>query len=136
MDELKAAGIEPFATLYHWDLPQALQDKYGGWQPSEISKAFGEYSGLMAKTLSDRVTHYDYDRVMYLRNGMMWQQHATAEGVPLKGNFYWSTMDNFEWINGYGDRFGLVHVDYKTQKRTPKLSASWYREAARRNTVV
>ena len=79
---------------------------------------------------------YDYDRMMYLRNGMMWQQRATAEGVPLKGNFYWSTMDNFEWINGYGDRFGLVHVDFKTQKRTPKLSASWYREAARRNAVV
>ncbi|MBP7621052.1 MAG: beta-glucosidase [Gemmatimonadales bacterium] len=356
VDELKAAGIEPFATLYHWDLPQALQDKYGGWQSPEVSKAFGEYGGLMAKTLSDRVTHfftinefkqvtetayrgvelhvqgktvrlmsapgilledgplnqvrhnallghglavqavramaragtkvgpaenmphavpiidspqhveaaaaatrelntyflvpmlegryddayleqagknapkftddemkiisspvdfvginvyipalavtasepsgyeavpfsvshpkmfsdwhrlapesqywsprllheiwkpkeiyitengcaaadevakdghvYDYDRVMYLRNGMMWQQRATAEGVPLKGSFYWSTMDNFEWINGYGDRFGLVHVDYKTQKRTPKLSASWYREAARRNAVV
>ena len=61
---------------------------------------------------------YDYDRVMYLRNGMMWQQRATAEGIPLKGSFYWSAMDNFEWINGYGDRFGLVHVDFKTQKRT------------------
>lgn len=357
VDELNAAGIEPFATLYHWDLPQNLQDKYGGWQSSEISKAFGEYSGLMAKTLSDRVRHfftinefkqvtetayrgvelhvqgktvrlmnapgilledgplnqvrhnavlghglavqavramaragtkvgpaenmphavpvidapdhvkaaaaatralnpyffvpmlegnydeaylkkagkdapkftdaemkiisspvdfiginvyiptmvvkasdqppgyeevpfsishpkmfsdwhrlapesqywsprllhelwkpkeiyitengcaaadelakdgnvYDYDRVMYLRNGMMWQQRATAEGVPIKGNFYWSTMDNFEWINGYGDRFGLIHVDFKTQKRTPKLSAQWYREAAGRNEVV
>jgi beta-glucosidase len=357
VDELKAAGIEPFATLYHWDLPQALQDKFGGWQSAEVAKAFGEYSGLVAQTLSDRVRYfftinefkqvtetayrgvelhvqgktvrlmsapgilledgplnqvrhnallghglamqairahgragtkagpaenmphavpiidspehvraamaatrelnnyfllpmlegryddaylkkagkdapkftedemkiisspvdfvginiyiptlavrasdkpsayeevpfpvshpkmfsdwhrlapesqywsprllhelwkpkeiyitengcaaadqvakdgnvYDYDRVMYLRNGMMWQQRATAEGIPIKGNFYWSTMDNFEWINGYGDRFGLVHVDFKTQKRTPKLSAQWYREAARRNAIV
>lgn len=46
VDELKAADIEPFATLYHWDLPQALQDKHGGWQSPEISKAFGEYGGL------------------------------------------------------------------------------------------
>ena len=45
-------------------------------------------------------------------------------------------MDNFECINGYGDRFGIVHVDFKTQKRTPKLSAQWFREAARRNAVV
>ncbi len=357
VDELNAAGIEPFATLYHWDLPQALQDKYAGWESPETAKAFGDYSGLMAKILGDRVKHfftinefkqvtetayrgvelhvqgktvrlmsapgillddgplnqvrhnallghglavqairemgrsgtkvgpaenmpqavpvidspehvkaaatatrelnpyflgpmlegryddayltkagknapkftdsemkiisspvdfvginiyiptiavkasdnssgyeempisvshpkmfsdwhrlapesqywsprllhelwkpkeihvtengcaaadelakdgnvYDYDRVMYLRNGMMWQQRATAEGIPLKGNFYWSTMDNFEWINGYGDRFGLVYVDFKTQQRTLKLSAQWYREAARRNAVV
>jgi beta-glucosidase len=357
VDELKAAGIEPFATLYHWDLPQALQDKYGGWQSGETAKAFGEYAGVMAKNLSDRVNHfftinefkqvtetayrgielhvqgktvrlmgapgilledgplnqvrhhallghgmavqavramgragtkvgpaenlghaipiidspeqvkaaeaatkalniyflgpmlegrydeaylkaagkdapkftdeemriigapvdfvginvyiplllvmasdqppgyrevpfsvshpkmfsawhrltpesqywsprllhsiwkpkeiyitengcaatdevatdgniYDSDRLTYLRNGLMWQQRATAEGIPLKGNFVWSAMDNFEWINGYGDRFGMVHVDFKTQKRTPKLSAHWFREAARRNAVV
>jgi beta-glucosidase len=45
-------------------------------------------------------------------------------------------MDNFEWTAGFGNRFGLVHVDFKTQKRTPKLSAAWFREAARRNAVV
>jgi beta-glucosidase len=73
---------------------------------------------------------------MYLRNGMMHQQRATAEGIPLKGSFYWSTMDNFEWTAGYGNRFGLVYVDFKTQKRTPKLSARWFHEAARRNAVV
>jgi beta-glucosidase len=60
---------------------------------------------------------------MYLRNGMMHQQRASAEGIPLTGNFVWSAMDNFEWTDGYGTRFGIVHVDFKTQKRTPKLSA-------------
>ena len=79
---------------------------------------------------------YDSDRVMYLRNGMMWQQRATAEGIPLKGNFYWSSMDNLEWTDGFGTRFGLVYVDFKTQKRIPKLSAAWFREAAKRSAVV
>jgi beta-glucosidase len=57
VDELKAAGIEPFATLYHWDLPQALQDK-GGWQTRDIPKAFADYAGTMAEKLSDRVRHF------------------------------------------------------------------------------
>lgn len=104
------------------------------WKPKEIYVT--ENGCAAADELAKDGNVYDYDRVMYLRNGMMWQQRATAEGIPLKGNFYWSTMDNFEWINGYGDRFGLIHVDFKTQKRTPKLSAQWYREAARRNAVV
>src|SRR5215831_10924777 len=57
-DALREAGIEPFATLYHWDLPQALQDRYGGWRSAETSKAFGEYAGYVAEQLGDRVGHY------------------------------------------------------------------------------
>jgi beta-glucosidase len=357
VDELRGAGIEPFATLYHWDLPQTLQDKYGGWQSREIPKAFAEYCGYVAEHLSDRVGHfftinefqtfvemghhgttlmvqgkpvrleiapglklepaalnqvrfhavlahglavqairarakpgtrvgpaevmytavpaidapehvraaelatrdlnaaylgvmlegqysdsflkaagknaprfteedlriisspldfvginvyvpkiyvlsadqppgyreipmnvshpkmfsswhtlgpevlywaprqlqsiwkireiyitengcaasdvvsadgqvYDSDRVMYLRNGMSHLQRATREGVPVKGNFVWSAMDNLEWTDGYGTRFGMIYVDFKTQQRIPKLSAMWYREASRRNAVV
>jgi len=57
VDELLANGIEPFATLYHWDLPQALQDK-GGWQSRDTAKAFGDYAGYIAARLSDRVRHF------------------------------------------------------------------------------
>jgi beta-glucosidase len=79
---------------------------------------------------------YDTDRVMFLRAYLTQLQRATADGVPVKGYFQWSLMDNFEWHQGFGDRFGLVYVDFKTQKRTPKLSAAWFREVARRNAVV
>src|SRR3712207_6594738 len=57
VDELLGAGIEPFATLYHWDLPQTLQDKYGGWQSAETAKAFAEYAGQVAVQLGDRIKH-------------------------------------------------------------------------------
>ena len=55
IDELLANGIEPYATLYHWDLPQALQDRVGGWQSSDTSKAFADYAGYVAARLTDRV---------------------------------------------------------------------------------
>jgi len=58
VDELKAAGIEPFATLYHWDLPQTLQEVNKGWQSRDTAKAFGDYAGYMAEKLSDRVHHF------------------------------------------------------------------------------
>jgi beta-glucosidase len=346
LDELLANGIEPFATLYHWDLPQSLQDQVGGWQSSETSRAFANYAGYVAERLSDRVKHfftvnecsrfvnlgygagidapglklpqaklhqvrhhvtlahglavqairahgragtkvgpaediaaclpaidtpanvraaeiatrelnagflgvilegkysdrfleyagkdaptytadelkiisspvdfvglniyapqyyvvasdrapgfavlpfpasfphmysdwlrvgpettywvprfaakvwnidaiyisengtsavdklaadgnvYDIDRIMYLRNYLAQLQRATSEGVPVRGYFLWSLMDNFEWTDGFEKRFGLYRVDFDTQLRTPKLSASFYRELIERNAVV
>jgi len=79
---------------------------------------------------------YDSDRVMYLRNYLTQLQRATADSVPVKGYFLWSLMDNFEWADGYTNRFGLHYVDYATQKRTPKLSAQFYREVISKNAVV
>ena len=79
---------------------------------------------------------YDTDRVTYLRNYLTQLRRATAEGVPVHGYFLWSLMDNFEWADGYTNRFGIHYVDYATQKRTPKLSADFYREVIKRNAVV
>src|SRR3954452_5099542 len=345
VDELLANGIEPYATLYHWDLPQSLQDRVGGWQSSETSKAFANYAGYVAKRLTDRVRNvftlneagrfvtfgyglgidapglklppaelnqvrhhvalghglavqaihaharagtavgpaeniaacfpaidtpanvraaeiatrelnagllgvilegkytdaflayagknapkfsadelkiisspndfvgltiyapqhyvvasehapgfrilpfptsfphmnvdwlrigpetlywvprlaakvwnikniyisengtsgaddvtadgsvYDMDRIMYLRNSLAQLQRATSEGIPVRGYFLWSLMDNFEWIYGFEKRFGLYRVDFETQLRTPKLSASFYRIIIERNAV-
>ena len=359
VDELKAANIEPFATLFHWDMPQALQDKGGGWQSRDTAKAFGDYAGYMADKLSDRIRHFftlnelstfvehghkngllapglklppgqlnqvrhhhvlghglavqairakgrpgtkvgpaehlistapiietaenikaaanamrefnagymtvmaegkytdaflakqgadapkftdeelkiigspidfigtniymihayvqaidaapgykvvagggftpppfrpfpkgypravypgsnetivfnlspeamywgtrqlvnvwgakeifitesgmpttdegdaggDVDRIVWLRTLLTQLQRATAEGVPVRGWFHWSTMDNLEWIFGFEPKFGLIRVDTKTLQRTPKLSAAWFRETARRNAV-
>ncbi|SCB44779.1 beta-glucosidase [Bradyrhizobium shewense] len=58
---------------------------------------------------------YDLDRIMFLRNYLSQMQRGTAEGVPIRGYFLWSLMDNFEWIFGYGKRFGLYRVDFETQ---------------------
>jgi beta-glucosidase len=344
IDELLANGIEPYATLYHWDLPQALQDRVGGWQSSETAKAFGNYSGYVAERITDRVKNiftvneagrfvnfgygwgidapglklpnaelnqvrhhvalghglavravrahgragtrvgvaeniaacvpaintpenirateiatrelnagflgvildgkytdgfleyagaaapkftadelriissptdfvglniyapqfyitatenkpfkvlpfpasfphmnsewlrigpetiywvpriaakiwnieniyisengtssedklaadgqvYDLDRIMFLRNYLTQLQRAIAEGVPVRGYFLWSLMDNFEWIFGYDKRFGLYHVDFQTQARVPKLSAAFYRDVVARNAI-
>ena len=79
---------------------------------------------------------YDSDRIMFLRNYLTMLQRATAEGVPVRGYFLWSLFDNFEWVDGYATRFGLIRVDYATQVRTPKLSAAYYAEVIRRNAVA
>jgi beta-glucosidase len=79
---------------------------------------------------------YDTDRVMFLRAYLSELQRATSEGVPVDGYFYWSSQDNFEWNAGFGNRFGVIYVDFGSQQRIPKLSAEWFREASRQNAVV
>lgn len=78
----------------------------------------------------------DIDRVMYMRQYLRNVQRAVSEGYPVVGYFPWSLLDNFEWACGYNKRFGMVRVDYATQKRTPKLSYYWYQQVIRHNGVV
>ncbi|MEW5940792.1 MAG: GH1 family beta-glucosidase [Chloroflexota bacterium] len=77
----------------------------------------------------------DPARLSCLRRHLEQVHRAIEAGIPVKGYFAWSLMDNFEWAFGYSKRFGLIHVDYETQKRTFKSSAKWYRESARRTAV-
>jgi beta-glucosidase len=72
---------------------------------------------------------------MYLRNYLTQLQRAVAEGVPVKGYFLWSLIDNYEWADGYDKRFGIIYVDFATQKRTPKLSAAFYKHVIAANRV-
>jgi beta-glucosidase len=78
----------------------------------------------------------DPRRVAYLREHLAAAARAVAAGVPLKGYFVWSLLDNFEWVHGYSKRFGLVYVDYPTQSRVLKSSAHWYSKVIAANAVV
>lgn len=70
---------------------------------------------------------HDADRVRYLAQHIQAVAVAIEEGVNMEGYMVWSLLDNFEWASGYAKRFGIVHVDYETQRRTLKDSALWYR---------
>ena len=74
----------------------------------------------------------DTERIEYVRTHLAALQQAMEAGVDVRGYFYWSLFDNYEWNSGYAKRFGLVHVDYEDQQRTLKDSAHWYRELIRK----
>ncbi len=78
---------------------------------------------------------HDADRLAYLAAHVRACHDALADGVDLRGYFVWSLLDNFEWAEGYHQRFGIVHVDFATQERTPKDSAIWYSNVVRTNEV-
>jgi beta-glucosidase len=78
----------------------------------------------------------DPERIAYFHGHLLAAREAIDAGVPLRGYFAWSLMDNFEWAEGYSRRFGIVHVDYSTLRRTPKDSARWYGEVIAQNAVV
>ncbi len=70
----------------------------------------------------------DAERINYVLTHLAALRDAMAQGVDVRGYFLWSLLDNFEWNSGYAKRFGIIHVDYATQQRTPKASARWYRD--------
>jgi beta-glucosidase len=77
----------------------------------------------------------DPDRVAYLRDHLAAAHQAIAAGVRLEGYHLWSLLDNFEWAQGFTQRWGIVYVDFTTQARTPKQSAHWYRDVIARNAI-
>jgi beta-glucosidase len=76
---------------------------------------------------------HDPQRVDYTRRYLLQLKRAMDEGTKMLGYFHWSLMDNMEWQNGYRDRFGLIHVDFTTQKRTIKEAGHWYRKVIESN---
>ncbi|MGI5479687.1 GH1 family beta-glucosidase [Streptomyces lavendofoliae] len=75
---------------------------------------------------------HDPERVAYLHGHLAAVHRALADGADVRGYFLWSLLDNFEWAYGYGKRFGIVHVDFASQRRTPKDSARWYADVIAR----
>jgi beta-glucosidase len=80
-------------------------------------------------------TMVDTERVAFVTEALAAVQRCLADGLDVRGYFYWSLMDNFEWVLGYGPRFGLVDVDPATFERRPKPSAQWFGSVARANAL-
>ncbi|WP_121746949.1 GH1 family beta-glucosidase [Streptomyces sp. E2N166] len=103
------------------ELLTGFRDRYGDRLPPVVITENGcSYEGLD-----------DQDRITYLDGHVRALHRALEAGVDVRGYFVWSLLDNFEWAEGYARRFGLVHVDFATRKRTPKASYRWFREMVR-----
>lgn len=113
-------------SVLYWG-PRFLYERYH--RPILISE--NGMSAHDAVSLDGKV--HDPNRVDYLHRCLRELKRAASDGVELAGYFYWSLLDNFEWALGYSQRFGLVYVDYATQRRILKDSAAWYGETIRSN---
>lgn len=121
---------DPATTSFGWSvIPQSLT--------AVLARVSAEFTSLPIYVTENGASFHDYvdpngqvidtERVDYLRGYIEAAGDAIAQGVDLRGYYAWSFLDNFEWAEGYSKRFGLVYVDYRTQERIPKLSATWYR---------
>ena len=144
-DNAAGYNVVPFAksfptTTSKWELiaPEAIywatRHVKDIWNVKEMYITENGSSSTDERTADNQI--YDTDRISFLRNYLTQLQRATSENIPVKGYFYWSLMDNFEWTSGYSVTFGLYSVDFKTQKRYPKLSAKFYKEVATQNRVM
>ena len=196
---MKENGITPYITLFHWEFPQALQEK-GGWLNEEVADWFGEYAKVVAENFSDLCEYFitinepqcvvglghlsgvhapgfpktacnwsvtpkafyygikflteryplplyitengmschdnvsfdgrvhDNDRITFLDSYIGAMRRAYDEGADIRGYFLWTFLDNFEWSEGYKERFGMIYVDFMTQRRIVKDSAFWYQD--------
>lgn len=119
--------------IYPWGLFNVIMLMHLTYRPQTIFVTENGASYSDGPAADGRI--YDMRRIHYLQDHIAAVQQAIQAGAPVKGYFAWSLMDNFEWGFGYSQRFGLVHVDYKTQKRTPKESADWYRQVIQENAI-
>jgi beta-glucosidase len=129
-------GLETTAT--GWDIdPQGLVDILSQVQrdypPMPIYLT--ENGAAFDDVAVDGVVH-DANRIDFLESHLASLATLRAQGVDIRGYFAWSLLDNYEWSEGYAKRFGIVHVDYETQKRTPKDSAHWYADLIKRHRAA
>lgn len=132
-------GVYP-TTVASWEnvYPQGLYDTlmrltrdYPG-----VPLAITENGAPYHDTLDGANAIDDPQRLGYIHDHLVAAYHAVQAGAPLRSYHVWSLLDNFEWAEGYSQRWGIVYVDYATQRRYPKRSALWYREVIRQHGVV
>jgi beta-glucosidase len=146
-----AAGDRPYPLALHAEerLPQGVAVTGRGWpvQPDGLTELLtrlnSDYGHMPMYVTENGAAFCDYvgpdgavkdpERVDYLERHLRAAHAALGDGVDLRGYFCWSLIDNFEWAAGYSQRFGLVWVDFKSQERVPKSSASWFGAVASAN---
>lgn len=101
----------------------------------EIPEYYVSENGIACRDVVENGAVHDPQRIDYLKQHFGAAHDAINEGVPVKGYFVWSLMDNFEWAFGYDSRFGLAYVDFDSQRRLPKDSAAWYGRVAAANAL-
>jgi beta-glucosidase len=129
-------GLETTAT--GWDIdPQGLVDILSQVQRDypAIPIYLTENGAAFDDVAVDGVVHDD-NRIEFLESHLASLATLRQQGVDIRGYFAWSLLDNYEWSEGYAKRFGIVHVDYETQKRTPKDSAHWYADLIKRHRAA
>ncbi|HSD39726.1 MAG TPA: GH1 family beta-glucosidase [Rhodocyclaceae bacterium] len=127
-------GPQGFSDMAWETYPEGLTELLVGLQRDyTLPPIFITENGMACadQLRGDKVA--DPDRIAYLNGHLDAVARARAAGVDVRGYFYWSLFDNYEWEWGYDKRFGLVHVDYATQARTLKDSAIWYRDYIQRH---
>ena len=106
ISELKAKGIEPMITLHHFSHPLWFE-QLGAFENEENIKYFVEFSKLVFSCYRDK----------FIRQSLYAVSKAIKDGYDIRGYYYWSLMDNFEWAEGYTQKFGLYEVTLETQER-------------------
>lgn len=117
----------PEVTEMDWEIyPQAMHEMLHAFSKYKFRKIYVTENGAAFPDTMHEGKIHDIKRMNYLQANIAEVLKAKNEGVNVQGYFVWSLTDNFEWAEGYRPRFGLVHVDYETQKRTIKESGRWY----------
>jgi beta-glucosidase len=128
---IRDVPLDGDTTAMGWPVvPEALTELLIG-----LKRHYGDLSLLITENgaaFEDRLNGADVvedpRRVAYLEGHLAAVEEAIAAGVDVRGYYVWSLLDNFEWEHGYSQRFGIVYVDFETQRRIPKRSALWYRD--------
>ncbi|MBN2107195.1 MAG: family 1 glycosylhydrolase, partial [Deltaproteobacteria bacterium] len=122
-------------TSFNWPvMPEAIY-----WASKFYAERYGlpiiisENGMACVAAVSPDGSVHDAQRIDFLRRYLGQLKRAIAEGFDVRGYFVWSLLDNFEWAEGYTQHFGIVHVDYPTQRRIVKDSATWYKEVIAAN---